>query len=354
MIGKPGETRFTGQVGADMKELEKAGSLINESKTPIALLGRLASRSEALAPLEKFISKARIPAFSSEQAFSALPKRSEDFLGTLDLYDDERSSGLFKKADLMILIEPDSEIVNFINSMRDGQGLPPVIQLSSLPSMIHSFVSVACPLAGSPGLILSDLAEMIEKNKKSGKSEWIDEVQAHKANVLIKTRTKILDHRLRALAQTFAAINKSMGHDDFVVCEGNEALLAAKLYLENHAPGKAILIPEHAPAGSGFPISMGIKAAREKAKVFLVSDRENFKYHCREFQTASRYGLGTCSIIFPDKEPLDEYEPEFAAMAESLGVKGISIQEPVEEITEEIINEAFDLEAGACLEVKSF
>jgi thiamine pyrophosphate-dependent acetolactate synthase large subunit-like protein len=149
-------------------------------------------------------------------------------------------------------------------------------------------------------------------------------------------------------------INRKLGDEDYVVCEGRDVVYAAKLYLENYSPGHAILVSESAPFGCGFPVALGIKAAKERSRVFLVSDRRNFKYHCREFQTASRYRLGVCSVVLPERIPLDEDEPELAALADSLGVKGISIYEPVEDITDEMISEAVELEAGALLEIRSF
>jgi acetolactate synthase-1/2/3 large subunit len=354
IIPHPCESRFTGDIGADPSELEVASRLISEAERPLALLGRLIARPDPLKALGGFLEKAGIPAISSNPAFSALPKESELSLGTLDLYDDEKARGLIRKADLLLYLEPDSETVSFVQKHIEGYGTRPAIQLSSHQSSFQSFAPLSARLAGSPGLIFDELAGMIQDPEPATRKEWLQEAQANKASAFESAKAAAKEHRLRALAKTFDAINRNLRDEDFVVCEGKDILLAAKLFLGNYSPGQAILIPDSAPAGGGFPLALGIKAAAQKARVFLVSDRKKFKYHCREFQTASRYKLGICSLVFPDKEPLDEEEPEFAMLAESLGVKGFSIQEPVEELTGKMLGQAFELEAGSLLEIRAF
>jgi len=351
------KTRFMGKVGADPSELEKARKLIAGSKRPIALIGRMAARPSCVKALEMFLTRARIPALSSQTGFSALPHKNRLYLSTSDILNNEESYNIFSEADLVFYIEPDEEIAMFAQGIAARSGPGPAIQLSSQPELFQSFAPVSAALAGSPELALEELARDIQPKEDAEKSQWLDKLLQNCSRAFEQARVLLERPKRQSLPHTVRILNRFLKEDDFVVCEGKDAALAAKLDLENYAAGRVILLSENAPRGSGFPLALGIRSGARGGRVFLLTDRRNFKYHCRELQTASRYCFGICSLVFPDvgpdQRPLSETEPDFARLAESLGVKGHSIQDPTVGFNERLLKEACEEKSGSLLEFRS-
>jgi len=355
MIPAADKTRFIGKQAADPKEMQKAIRLIREAKRPLAFLGRMLARSaDGRKALEQFLAKTKIPALSSGPAFSALSGKNAFFLGTVDLYENEQSFELISQSDLLLFLEPDEEIINFYRKISPRLSSSPVIQLSSYPLLFNSFALISSALAGSPELILEQIAEELAPQADPERNQWLEKLCQDRSRIFQMTQAGLIEPRQKDLRHSLEIINRVLKQGDFVVCEGREIVSSAKLYLENYQAGKVIFLPENVPAGAGFPLSLGIKAGSNQSRVFLLTDRKNFKYHCRELQTEVRYQMGICTLVFPDQEILAETEPDLKALAQSFGVKGFSIQEPVEEINEKLLGEAVELESGSLLEIRGF
>jgi len=352
----PGEkTRFTGKFAPDPEELETARALLTKAKSPVAFLGsplaRLPGCSELLG---EFLEKRQIPAFSSSSGFSALASGHRFFLGSMDTYEEERLISLLSEADLLICLEPDEEIIARVQKLIDLAKQIPMILLSEDPLLFQSFAPITAQLWGSVELSLKKLNQIMKESEIPSRSDWIEKLKAEKEKACQRVKEKYASFRHKNLIHTLEVVSKIIKEEDFVVCEGKEASALAKIYLKNYSPGRLVLLGEEAPLGSGFPLALGMKASNPELRVFLLTDRKNFKYHSRELQTQARYQLGICALVFPEKDKLAETEPDFSRLAQSLGVKGYTIQEPVEEINEKLFGEALELESGALLEIRGF
>jgi len=350
LISDSEKTRFTGKMEPDPEELEKAMKIFSKAKKPLALIGAGMRRLGYGSAIDKFFSKSKIPALCSKGGFSSVPRKSGAFVAGLDFYQDGQSQDLIQEADLYLLLEPDAELAFFLEKINRAHPQKPTIQISNNPTGFYRFGAISSALAGSPDLILNHLwrAPFAEKE------ESLEKLIQNQAQVFKQAQALIPEHRLNALDKVFSSINRVLTDEDFVVVEGKEAVLCAQIYLENYGSGRVILVPETAPRGSGFPLALGIKAKQRRAKVFLVSERESFKVHSRELQTGFRYHLGICSLVIPEEDKLRETEPDLAMLAKSLGVKGVAVQEPIEEINEELLGQAFELESGLLLEIRGF
>jgi len=353
IMPEPEKTRFIGKALPDPEEVKKAAGLISGCKRPVALVGGLMARLSAAQALEKFLAEFKIPALNSDAAFSAPSKKSALCAGTAELFQDRQSLELLRSADLFLYFEPDEQIASLARKLAPDPGRP-AIQFSSYAPMLHSVAPIFVALTGSPEAALEQLAKGIKFKMDEEREKWLARLKGNRDQSLALEKNLLPEHRVRALEKAFESVSRNLSEKDFVVCEGRDITLAAKLFLQNYGPARAILIPDTAPSGAGFPLALGIKAAAKDAKVFLVSDRKNFKKHCREFQTASRYKFGICSLVFPDQDELAPTEPNLARLSESLGVRGVAVQEPVEEINEVMLGRGFELESGMLLEIRGF
>ena len=350
LISDSEKTRFTGKMEPDSEELKKAMKIFSEAKKPLALVGRGMARPGYGWAVEKFFSKNKVPALCSKAGFSSVPRKTGAFVAGLDFYQDGQGLDLIQESDLYILLEPDAELGFFLEKINRTHPQKPTIQISNNPKGFYRFGAISSALAGSPDLILNHLCQV----SFAGKEQSLEKLIQHQAQIFKQVQAKVPEHRLNALAEIFSSINRILTDKDFVVVEGKEAVLCAQIYLENYGSGRVILVSPPAPRGAGFPIALGIKARIKEAKVFLVSERKSFKVHSRELQTGFRYHLGICSLVIAEEDKLRETEPDLARLAKSLGVKGVSVQEPIEEINEELLGEAFELESGLLLEIRGF
>ncbi len=349
------KTRFSGKFSPERAELEKAGELLTQSQKPLALVGRLSARSSSRALLlGEFLEKSQIPALSSEAGFSSFTSRNKLFLGALDNFDQAELFSLISEADLLIYFEPDQEIISWVRELFSRRGAISGILFSEDALLFQSFAPITAQLWGSVELSLKKLNQIMKESEIPSRSDWIEKLKAEKEKACQQLKEKYTSFRHKNLIHTLEVVSKIIKEEDFVVCEGKEASALAKIYLKNYSPGRLVLLGENAPLGSGFPLALGMKASNPEVRVFLLTDRKNFKYHSRELQTQSRYLLGICALVFPEKDKLEEFEPDFSQLAQSLGVKGYTIQEPVEEINEKLLGEALELESGALLEIRGF
>ena len=346
------KTRFTGKRSADPKEIEKAKRLLAEAKRPLALVGRMLVRScSALSVLEEFLQRTQIPAICSNPAFSALSAKSRLFLGTFDLYSEESALELFAGADLLLYLEPDEEVAEFARKILE-KASGRAIMLCSLPTLFAS-APIDCALEGDADLILSELKQATSERAPEERASWQKELSEQKEKALERKKSWYSGAEYKDLIHSLKTIDQVLGKDDYLICESELVCELAKIYLKNFSLGRVILIGNNLPKGAGFPLALGIKAGAEKARVFLITDRRNFKYHSRELQTQARYGLGICSLVFPEKLPFAKSEPNFAQLAKSLGAKGISVSEPSEEINQELLETAGREESGTLIEIRS-
>ncbi len=344
-----GDARFKGHVFPDKAGVAAAVDLMSMSKKPLVLVGRNVERAKAGEKLEMLLDVCGIPAIPSTAAFASISSESDLHLGFPDLWDNEQGIERLSTADLLLIFEADEETARLSKKIaRLNPGIK-VIQSAELAAAIGSIIHINTGLMGSPEAIYDLLLDQFkEKEEKFNIDEnWKDDLLSTKKR-LEEITVENLDPgpRLDGIVSTLKRVGNIAEPGDYVICEGKTLTRAALVFLKRSGLHRTVMIMEDDIPGAGFPISLGIKLAEPKARIFLLTEAGQMKRHEREFQTQSRYSLGITTFLFQDKVKKSSHEVDFAGFARSLGVPAKTVIDPEEELSEKEIENSFFLETG--------
>ena len=144
-----------------------------------------------------------------------------------------------------------------------------------------------------------------------------------------------------------AAIRAALPEDGIYIDELTQVSYVARVTLPVYRPRTFIDSGYQGTLGYGFPTALGAKVACPDKPVVSVSGDGGFMYAAPELATAVRNGIGVIAIVFTDdaygnvrRTQREDYDgkiiaseltnPDFAALAEVFGAKGVRATTPAE------------------------
>ena len=350
-----GNFRFEGKTVPNEESVEKAVSLIKASRKPLALVGR-GARINARDGLTRLLETAPIPVVTSVPGYSAVKSDYSGRVGCPAQWLDSDDIGKLADADLILLFEADEETSRLAIKIVRLNPSVKIVQSAAMSSAIGSLTPVDVGLLGSVDAVLDELVERVADHGVPDGLDgaWIGDI-VDTGKKLGKINLSALGRgpRIDGMTATVETISELLRPEDYVVCEGPMAAATAMTTLKHPGLHRTFLMPDDYIPGAGLPVSLGIKAASPKSRVYLVSETSRFKRHSREFQTAGRYKLPVTMFLFQDNPQKPEEEVDFTALARSLGVDAKHVPEPVEEVTPDVVAESFASESGTLFDASS-
>ncbi|HVM79190.1 MAG TPA: thiamine pyrophosphate-dependent enzyme [Stellaceae bacterium] len=144
-----------------------------------------------------------------------------------------------------------------------------------------------------------------------------------------------------------AAIRASLPEDGIYLDELTQVAYVARMTLPAYRPRTYIDSGYQGTLGYGFPTALGVKVACPDKPVISVSGDGGFMYAAPELATAVRHNIGVVAVVFTDdaygnvrRTQREDYDgkiiaseltnPDFAALAEAFGAKGVRATTPAE------------------------
>ncbi|CAB3750886.1 Acetolactate synthase, catabolic [Paraburkholderia humisilvae] len=221
IMGAPAQGRlltppsFAGAGVADGAAMREAARLISAARTPVVLLGLLASRPDHAEAVRAFIAHNNLPVVGTFQSIGAVGAHlMANFGGRVGQLANQPADRLLEAADVVITIGYDP--VEYDPSIWNSTSKRPVIHIDALPADLDNCYCPAVELTGDIGQTLAALSPRVDRHARpaiaSSMLDAIDKERRHLADAAA-SKSGAPVHPLR-----FVAALQPMLGDDVTLC----------------------------------------------------------------------------------------------------------------------------------------
>lgn len=334
------------------EDVEKALSLIVESKRPLIYVGGGVVRSGAAKELKEFVEKVEAPVTSSLMGLGGFSSTHPLFTGMLGMHGTKTSNLAATECDLLISIG-----ARFSDrAIGKVEGFAPeakILQIDIDPAEINKNIRANYSIIGSINRVLRILNDRIEKTDRG---DWLNQILEWKNTYALKY-TK--DGSLKP-QYIIEKINELASENGIITTEvGQNQMWTAQFYKFTE-PRTLLTSGGLGTMGYGLGASIGAQIAQPNKQVFNISGDGCFHMNCNELSTAVKYNIPIIVVVlnnqvlgmvrqwqnlFYDKRFSSttlEKATDMVKLAEAFGATGFNITRPEE--VEEVIKEAMEID----------
>jgi len=320
--------------------VDRAAHLILTAERPLVMLGAAASRPRLGAQLDQFLTRTKIPFFTTQMgkgtvAGSPTGNALDLWLGTAALSERDYVHEAIDRADLILAIGHDTvEKPPFLM----GPGGPTVIHVGYTAANVEEVYFPHAELVGDIGPTLSLLASRLEGQLAHGSA-----LLALRDDILRRVMEGSDIDRFPIVPQRIVAdVRKVMPPDGIVALDnGMYKIWFARNY---RTPVSNSLLLDNALAtmGAGLPSAMMAAINYPGRRVLAVCGDGGFMMNSQELETAVRLGLNLVVLILQDnaygmirwKQAVDNFadfgmtfgNPNFVDYAQAYGASGSRVE----------------------------
>ncbi len=325
--------RKTIMSGGTQKHVMDAVELINRSQKPVLYVGGGAIASDAWQVLRKVAEKGNIPCTTTLLGLGAFDEHNPLSLHMLGMHGSAYANYAVQECDCLIAVGArfDDRVTGNLASFAPNAK---IIHIDIDPSSISKVVDVDVPLSGDAKASLEAMLPHIEFRDRS---DWHATIQAWKK----KFPFHYLDDSKHSKPQyVLEEINRQTNGDAiFTTGVGQHQMWAAQFIRWRH-PRQMITSGGLGTMGFGVPSAMGAQLGMPGKTVIDIDGDGSYLMTCYELATIAQYNIPVKIVILNNdfqgmiKQWQDLFyqkrysnsimkNPNFAAMAEAFGVRGI-------------------------------
>lgn len=279
---------------ADDHALSDAVELIKNAKMPLVLIGAGANRKNVRSEISDFIHTTGIPFFDTQMGKGVVDERSDLFLGTAALSDNDYMHCAIDRSDLII------------NIGHDVVEKPPFFMEVGGKKVIHvNYKSAQVDQVYFPQVeVVGDLGNSVTHLKnKLGNDLKVDisYFQTIKREVEKHLAQGIDDPRYPITPQRFVAdTRRVMGEKDIIALDnGIYKIWYARNY-KAYQPNTVLLDNALATMGAGLPSAMMAAFLNPERRVMAICGDGGFMMNSQEMETAVRLKLNLVITVLND------------------------------------------------------
>ncbi|MEZ4861819.1 MAG: thiamine pyrophosphate-binding protein [Caldilineaceae bacterium] len=333
---------------ADAEKVLAALQWLTEAQRPIIVAGGGVTASGAGAELIALAEKLAIPVATALNAKAMFPADHPLAVGVPGSYSRACANQALCEADLVFFIgsHTGGQVTN--NYTIPPQGTP-VIQLDINPAEIGRNYPVKVGLQGDARNTLRRMLELAET--VASRSEWLSRVQTlvqrWQESVSAQVNADTAPMRPERLCRE---LSTHLPDDAILVSDTGHSGIWTGTMLDLQHPGQSY-IRCSGSLGWGLPAALGAKCAQPDRPVICFTGDGGIWYHLSELETALRCGINTVTVVNNNHSLNQEKrgveatygrqtagsdelwlfpETDFARIAESMGVLGLTVHKPSE------------------------
>ncbi|HHT0593340.1 TPA: acetolactate synthase large subunit [Legionella anisa] len=317
---------------ASETSLNRAAEMIKKAKRPLVMLGAAASRPRATNALSQFITRTKIPYFTTQMGKGTVSGATELYMGTAALSERDYVHEAIEQADLIITIGHSTiEKPPFIM----GPHLE-VIHVSYKSATVEQIYFPQAEVIGDMGPSLKLLADKLE-----GKLPHADALLHLREGILSKIAARATEDRFTPQRLVYD-VRQVMPHDGILALDnGMYKIWFARNY-RTQVANTILLDNALATMGAGLPSAIMASLLYPDRRVMAICGDGGFMMNSQELETAVRLKLNLVLLVLEDhafgmirwKQAVDHFpdygmtftNPDLIKYAESYGARGTRVE----------------------------
>jgi acetolactate synthase-1/2/3 large subunit len=277
--------------------VSEAAQLVNAARSPVLLLGMLASEPAAAAAVRGLLDRAPIPCVCTYQGAGIIPRdKLHLFGGRVGLFHNQPADRLLDQADVVLTIGYDP--IEYDEKLWNADGRRTLIHLDCIPCEIDASYGPDVELTGDIAASLEALAHELVPQPHFIQSPLLhhvrEELEQIRTQGMQQHGTPIHPLRIVAELQHFLTDDVTLALD-----MGSFHIWHAR-YLLSFRPRQLMISNGQQTLGVALPWAIAACLARPGDKVLSVSGDGGFLYSAVELETAVRLGCNFVHMIWRD------------------------------------------------------
>jgi acetolactate synthase-1/2/3 large subunit len=325
------------------RQIREAARRIAEAERPLLYVGGGVLNAHATDELLRLAETGGLPVVTTLMAKGAFPETHELHFGWPGMHGPKWSNWAMNKSDVLVATGArfDDRVTGKLSAFAPGAT---VIHLDVDSAEIDKLRHADVPVVGPLKPVLAELArELAEVVRPTATAPWLDQLRTWREEFPLRygsggemLKPQAVLERLRVLTE---------GRDVVFTTGVGQHQMWAMQYLLCERPRTFITSGGLGTMGYGLPAAIGAKAARPEATVVCVDGDGCFQMTCQELATSVLEDLPVVVVLvnngylgmvrqwqdmFFDERfsqiELTHHLPDYAALAESFGARGFTIE----------------------------
>lgn len=329
-------------------QIKKAVDLILSAKRPVFYTGGGVVLSDASRALTQLVKHLGYPITNTLMGLGAYPATDKHFVGMLGMHGTYEANMTMHECDVLIAVGArfDDRVTGKLDTFCPHAR---IVHIDIDPSSISKNVPVDVPIVGDVDNVLKELTALIKASRKkvnrAALKKWWEQIDEWRALDCMSYST---DSKLIKPQAVVEALHRLTKGNAFVTSDVGQHQMWAAQYYKFNKPRRWINSGGLGTMGFGLPSAMGVKLAYPKETVACITGEGSIQMNIQELSTCKQYDLPIKIInlnnrylgmvrqwqeFFYENRYSHSYMdalPDFVALAEAYGHKGLQISKPEE------------------------
>ena len=332
-----------------LNDISSALDILLKAKKPIIYSGGgvINSGVKASTALTNLVNYLDVPITQTLMGLGAVAADNKNFLGMLGMHGTYEANMAMHDCDVMLCVGArfDDRITGNLKYFSPNSKK---IHIDIDPSSINKNVKVDMAIIGDCYFILNMMLKELKNRKskldKNSMDKWWNTINKwKKKDCLSFIDSEKTIKPQRALQELNNALK---GKDAYITTEVGQHQMWAAQYLDFNKPNRWMTSGGLGTMGYGFPAAIGVQVAHPKKPVVCVAGEASFLMNMQELSSLKQLNIPVKIFILNNEymgmvrqwqeffhegrysESYSSSLPDFIALANSFGIKGMRVQDP--------------------------
>ncbi len=275
------------------EELERALTMIHESKRPLIFAGHGVVEGNATALLLELVQKSNIPVAQTLLGLGGFPATHPQSLGMMGMHGESWVNTAIQEADLIIALGMrfDDRVTGNVKTYAPHAKK---IHVELDPAEINKNVKVDLPLVGDVRHILSALLPRVEHRERP---EWLARIEDLKGDSAVRDIRDLPDTGRLYAAHVIHDLWRLTDGKALIVTDVGQHQMWEAQYYKHDLPRRLLTSGGLGTMGFALPASLGARFACPDEEIWVIAGDGGFQMTACELATSAQEDIKVCVAI---------------------------------------------------------